>query len=103
MGCAIEVFEKDGELKVTGNTCKRGELYGKDEFTHPRRSVTTLANMSNGEVASVRTTGAVPKERIFDVVNFIGKLTLSDNVSIGDVAAKDVLGLGVDVIVTGRK
>ena len=50
---------------------------------------------------SVKTSNTVPKERIFDVVAEIGKLTAGEDVQIGDVLLKDVLGLGVDIIVTG--
>ncbi len=102
MGCPLNI-EKDGDkIAVTGNTCKRGETYGIEEFTHPRRSVTTLVRMQNGGVASVKTSNTIPKERIFDVINEIGKLTVSDKVKIGDIVAYNVLGLGADVVVTGR-
>ncbi len=103
MGCPLTIEEKDGVVTVTGNTCKRGELYGKEEYTHPRRTVTTLVKLQNGGVASCKTTTTVPKEMIFDVVKFIGTLTCPDNVKIGDVVAKDVLGTGADVVITGRK
>ena len=103
MGCPLTIENNGGEITVSGNTCKRGELYGKDEFTHPKRAVTSLVKMQNGDVASVKTSAPVPKERIFDVVNYIGSLTVDSGVQIGDVVATDVLGLGVNVIITGRK
>ena len=103
MGCPLTIEEKDGVVTVTGNTCKRGELYGKEEYTHPRRNVTTLVRLQNGGVASCKTSTTVPKEMIFDVVKFIGTLTCSDDVKIGDVVAKDVLGTGPDVVITGRR
>ena len=103
MGCPLTVENVGGEIKVSGNTCKRGEVYGKDEFQHPKRAVTSLVKLKNGEVASVKTSDTVPKERIFDVVNFIGSLTVDNGVKIGDVVATDVLGLGVNIIITGRK
>ncbi len=103
MGCPLTIEEIGGEVKVFGNTCKRGEIYGKEEYTHPKRCVTTLVEMKSGDVASCKTSTTVPKERIFDVVNFIGTLRVDDNVKIGDVVASNVLGLGADVIITGRK
>ncbi len=103
MGCPLTIEEINGEVVVTGNTCKRGAMYGKEEYTHPKRCVTTLVETKSGGVASCKTSTAVPKERIFDVVNFIGKLRVPDDVKIGDVVAKDVLGLGADVVITGRK
>lgn len=102
MGCPLNIKKDGDKISVTGNTCKRGETYGIEEFTHPRRSVTTLVRMQNGGVASVKTSNAVPKERIFDVINEIGKLIVSDTVKIGDIVAYNVLGLGADVVITGR-
>ncbi len=103
MGCSLTIEEIDGQVVVKGNTCKRGEIYGKEEYTHPKRSVTTLVQLESGGVASVKTTTTVPKERIFDVVHFIGTLVAPKDCKIGDVIAKDVLGLGADVVITGRK
>lgn len=101
MGCPLTIEEKDGNVVVNGNTCKRGELYGKEEFTHPKRSVTTLVKLDNGGVASVKTTCTVPKEMIFDVVDFIGKLTAPSTVKIGDVIAENVLNTGANIVITG--
>lgn len=103
MGCPLTIEEQNGEVVVAGNTCKRGAIYGKEEYTHPKRSITTLVKMASGGVASCKTTCTVPKERIFDVVNFVGTLTVSDDVKIGDVVAQNVLGLGADIVITGRK
>lgn len=102
MGCPLNIKKNGDKIAVTGNTCKRGETYGIEEFTHPRRSVTTLVRMQNGGVASVKTSNTIPKERIFDVINEIGKLTVSDNVNIGDTVAYNILNLGADVVITGR-
>ena len=77
-------------------------MYGKEEYTHPKRCVTTLVEMKSGGVASCKTSATIPKERIFDVVKFVGTLKVDDDVKIGDVA-KDVLGLGADIVITGRK
>ena len=40
MGCPITV-EMEGEeiISVTGNTCKRGEVYARKEVTNPYRNL----------------------------------------------------------------
>lgn len=35
MGCPLEIENNNGQIKVSGNTCKRGEIYGAQEFTAP--------------------------------------------------------------------
>lgn len=102
MGCPIEITEKDGVVSVSGNTCPRGAAYGKQEYTAPKRTLTTLAKMSGGGVASVKTSTPIPKERLFDALDFIRTLTVPADCKIGDVAAKDLCGLGADVLVTGK-
>lgn len=103
MGCPLTVEERDGKIIVNGNTCKRGELYGAEEYREPKRAITSLVRTKSGEVASVKTSCDVPKDRIKDVVEFIGGLTVGDGVRIGDVVATDVLGLGADIVITGRR
>ncbi len=102
MGCPLEIKEVDGKIEVSGNTCKRGVVYGVEEYTHPSRTITSLVKTDSGKIISVKTSSTVPKERIFDVVDEIGKIIASDSVEIGDKIASDILGLGVDILVTGK-
>ncbi len=101
MGCPLNIERVGDEIKVTGNTCKRGEIYGKAEFTHPVRVVTTLVKLSDGSVASCKSCLPVPKERVADVVEGIGKLTLPADVRIGDIFKVGVKSLDVDIAITG--
>ncbi len=102
MGCSLTVEEKGGEIVVTGNTCKRGEIYGKQEFTLPMRTVTSLVGLDGGGVLSVKTSAPVPKNRIFDVLKIISGAKAAKPVEIGDVIVKNALGLGVDIIATQK-
>ena len=63
--------------------------------------VTTIAKSQNGYV-SVKTSAPVPKSRVQDVVDEIGKLNLQ-NPKHGEVVINNVLGLNVDVVVTSGK
>ena len=75
VGCSLEVTKKNDEIVVTGNSCVRGENYGKQEVIAPKRMVTTVVKTSTGYV-SVKTTKPIDKARVKDVVSEIGKLTL---------------------------
>lgn len=100
-GCHLQVDEENG-YKVTGNTCKRGEEYGKTECTAPVRVVTTTAWIENGtlEKCPVKTSKAIPKEKIFEAASKIKSLQLKAPVKIGDVVIKGVCGTDADVVVT---
>ena len=101
VGCALEVTKQGNDYIVSGNSCVRGERYGKQEVVSPERMVTTVAKTKTGFV-SVKTSAPVPKQRVQDVVDAIGEITL-ENPKHGDVAIKNILGLNVDVIVTSGK
>ena len=96
MGCPLDINKVDDKIVVTGNTCKRGEIYGTQEFTAPKRVVTSLVRLTSGGVVSVKTDGLVLKTLIPE----IGKLRLSAPLKIGDVAKENVAGSGVNLVVT---
>lgn len=105
IGCQIKVTLENGEVRsVTGNSCPRGEEYAISEVTHPARTVTSLVKLQGGSrpVVSVKTASDVPKDRMMDVVRDLKDITLKAPVRIGDIAAKNIAGTGVDVIVTSN-
>ena len=91
IGCALEVRKDGGKITVTGNACKRGEQYALDEATAPKRTVTSTAELIGGELprVPVKTADAVPKEKMFDVLEEIKNARLTAPV-----------GTGVNVVVT---
>lgn len=103
MGCSLHVIEVDGVVQVVGNSCPRGQKYGIEEYKCPKRTIMTLINLDNGSVASCKTTEPVPKDRMFEVLKYIGTLVAPSSVKIGDVVEKNILDLGVDLVITGVK
>lgn len=101
LGCQLKVTIGEN-VTVSGNTCKRGEEYGKKEVTDPRRVVTSSVRLEGGELAmvSVKTAGDIPKDKIGECMEEIHKICLKAPVQIGDVALKDCAGTGVDIVVT---
>ena len=104
-GCTLKV-ELSGEgkvLSVTGNACKRGVIYAEAECTHPMRTVTSTVRCEDGVVVACKTSGTVPKERVFDVMKAINGVSANNDLQIGDVIIENVLGLGVDVVATSNR
>ena len=103
MGCSLVVTLNNGEIvSVTGNTCKRGKIYGQKEVTNPTRIVTSTVRISGGTIpmVSVKTREDIPKEKIFDCIQALKTVEVQAPVHIGDIILKNVAGLGVDLVAT---
>ncbi len=104
LGCPlrVETDENGAVVQVTGNTCKRGEVYGKKEVTAPERTVTSTVAVEGGSapLVSVRTRGDIPKGKIFDCMEAIRRARAQAPIQMGDVIIENVCGTGVDVIAT---
>ena len=104
-GCPLVVdFNEDGSIKeITGNACKRGVTYATTECTHPTRTVTSTMRCEDGSVVPVKTSAAVPKELMFEVMARINSTLVKGEVKIGDVVIPSVCGTDADVVITGNK
>lgn len=102
-GCLVTVDKNpDGSLSITGNTCKKGEEYARNEVTAPKRTVTSIVRVSGGKnpVVSVKTKEEIPKEKIAACMEEINRTVLKAPVSLGQVVIADVAGTGVDIVAT---
>lgn len=103
MGCPLTVVLDDQKVvSVSGNTCKRGDIYARKEVTNPTRIVTTTVRVEDGssDMVSVKTKEDVPKEKIFECVEALKDVTVKAPVHIGDVIVSNVAGTGVDIVAT---
>lgn len=103
MGCALTVTLENGEVtSVSGNTCKIGENYGREEVLNPRRTITSTMKVVGGEaeVVSVKTKEAIPKGRMMECMAAINEAQVKAPVSIGDVLISDVAGTKIAVVAT---
>ena len=90
------------DVKVSGNSCKRGAEFAVSEMTEPKRTICTTVKTAFPDipVLPVRVSKEIPKDRIFDVMAEINKVTVKKKVKRGEVIIKDVSGLGADIIAT---
>ena len=103
MGCPLVVEMENGAVsKVTGNTCPRGDAYGRKEVTNPTRIVTSTVRVEGGTlpVVSCKTRTDIPKGKIFDVVRALKTVTVPAPVAIGQVLVDNVADTGVEIIAT---
>ena len=102
-GCDIKLEIEDGKiLTVEGAVCERGHEYVKQELTNPQRNIASSILLEGGvlPLVSVRLSSPIPKEKVFHVMAAIKKARLKAPVYAGHVAIANVIGLGIDVIVT---
>ncbi len=102
MGCPMTV-EMDGtDIRVSGNTCPRGEDYAKKEVLSPTRIVTSSVKVEGGDMAmvSVKTEHDIPKGKIMDIMAEIHGAQAKAPVAIGDVVIEDCAGTGVNIVAT---
>ncbi len=103
-GCLVTVDKNpDGSLSITGNTCKKGEEYARNEVTAPKRTVTSIVRVSGGKnpVVSVKTKEEIPKEKIAACMEEIDRAAVKAAGSVGQIVIADVADTGVDIVATG--
>ena len=103
LSCPLSVEMEGGRVtKVEGNKCPKGVVYARSEIEEPSR-VLTSAVLGHGlgiKMVPVRTDKAIPKGRLLEAMEQVKKVKLRNKVRAGDVVIRDLLGLGVNLIVT---
>ena len=98
-GCRLKV---DDNMEVTGNSCPRGKIYAINELTHPTRTITSSIRVNNRPytLVSVKTDKPIPKDKMFDVMKEIDKLSIDAPTRIGQVVSTNVLGTDANIVIT---
>ena len=104
-GCHLQVEKAGEEIHVEGNFCPRGVTYAVGELTHPVRTVTTSVYMEAGsqdKMLSVKTSTAIAKEKIEEVLQIVKSVRAKAPVQVGDVIVKNIAETGADLVATRR-
>lgn len=103
-GCSLSVAEVEGEIRVSGAQCPRGDKYAAQELTNPRRSLQTTVKTTLPGVrrAAVKISREVPLKEIFLYMEAINKIVLREKLKCGDIIEKGLRGTDVDLILTER-
>src|SRR5574344_1909326 len=105
LGCTVSVTVEDGEItNISGNSCKRGEVYARNELSNPVRVVTSTVRVDGAKeyLVSVKTENPIPKGKIMEVMEEINEAHIAAPVAIGDIIIEDVSGTGIKVIATSK-
>lgn len=100
IGCRLTVTMEGETVTVSGNQCSRGKVYGTEEMLAPRRVVTATVATDSEAIPRlpVRTTGALPKEYIDDLLNSAYRLVVPLPVKRGQIIIRDFHGTNIDLI-----
>lgn len=103
IGCNI-IVEGEGEniTSINGYQCNRGLEYGKNEFAHPVRILTTTVKVENSStpLLSVRSNKPIPKELIMDCMEIIKEVKITPPVNSKKVIISNICNSGADIIAT---
>lgn len=103
IGCRLLVREEiGGIISVSGNSCARGEVYGREEMLAPKRVVTAtvLTDSRSARRLPVKTAAPLPKELIGSLLAELYRMRIALPVRSGEVLLRNVGGSGVDVVAT---
>ncbi len=103
ISCPLELTIVGGKiLEITGNECKRGEDYARQEYTAPSRMVSTTITCTSGlwPRLPVKTAEAVPKDKVLAIVKALHMIKIEAPVQMGQVILSDVEKTGIAVIAT---
>ena len=97
--CHLKV-DVENDYAVTGNFCKRGVDYARNELQNPQRVVTSTVRTSSAATprCPVRTNVTIPKGKMFDAVALLDGIVLDTPIKLGDVVVANLFDTGVDFI-----
>ena len=99
-GCVTKVWKEKGDIKIEGKICKKGKDYIKQEYIEPKRMLTSTVVVERSPVKRlpVRTREAIPKIKLFIVMDQLSEIRVKPPVKIGDVIVSNLLNTGIDLI-----
>lgn len=98
-GCDLTV---DDNGNISGNLCKRGEAFVRQELSHPKRILTASVKtiFEDMPVISCKTDGEIDKELLMDAMEIIKQTVIKERLKIGSVVIENILNTNVNVIAT---
>ena len=100
-GCHLMVDEEN-VYAVTGNSCPRGEIYGKNELLHPVRTVTSTVRVKGAAIRRlpVKTDRPIPKEKVFECMELLNHIEVTAPIRTGDIIKASILGTPANIVAT---
>lgn len=90
------------DIKITGNKCQRGIVYGTEEILAPKRIVTATCKINSKyqNRVPVKTNKPIEKKYIDNLLKKLYSIELKAPVKEGDIVIENFEGSGVNVLIT---
>jgi len=100
VSCTLNVSKEGEEIIVKGNNCKRGKVFGENEYKSPKRILTTTVKVEESchKALPVISSDEIPKEKMFECVEQLYKMTVKAPIKKGEIIIKNILNTGVDIV-----
>lgn len=100
LSCDLTLTDDNGVLSVSGNTCKRGEDYAKNEYGNPIRMLTTTVQLKNADsrLLPVISSDMIPKKLIKECLKCLYSISVTAPVKSGEVIYENILDTGVHIL-----
>lgn len=101
VGCHITVTINQAGINITGQGCRRGEIYALNEAKTPERMLTGIVSVKGrSRPLPVKTATPIPKEKIREVMADIKNTAVNPPVKSGQILKEDLAGTGVKLVAT---
>lgn len=99
-GCRLEIDLENGDFRVSGNECVRGERYGVKELTHPTRVLTSTVKLEGSDIdrLPIVSKGEIPKDKLFEAMEVIHAVVVRAPIKMGCIIVENLLDTGVDIV-----
>jgi CxxC motif-containing protein len=101
-GCLLTAEDTPEGTVIKGHKCPRGQQYGLDELTNPKRTVTAVipSDSADWPCIPVRSTGPVPRPLIPALIEKLYSISVSLPVLRGKVVLANYEKTGIDIVCT---
>lgn len=99
--CKGELIVKDNnEFDTKGFVCKRGIEYAINEYTNPKRMLTTTVKIINGTFSNlpVVSSSEVNKDKLRECLNYLYSIQIEAPIREGDIIVSNILNTGVNIL-----
>ncbi|MBR3954489.1 MAG: DUF1667 domain-containing protein [Clostridia bacterium] len=103
-GCTLHIEGEGKNIKIRGQKCRKGLTFAQNEMTNPMRSIcsTVRTAFRDVPVLPVKVSCEIPKDKIFEVMQAINRVTVQERIGTGDIIIKNVCGTNADIIATSN-